>query len=159
RVEGAVDVIGRTLVLQRQFNGSAQTLAKGTQHARLADPRLAPQQYHLAFTPTRELPAIEQQPDLQLASHHQGQPPAGGGIEAASGVAGPQHSPSARGLGNAFKRVYAAILVLEATAGERAGALAQDHLPRLRQRLKAGSQVRRLAHSAPVRRQDMRDDY
>src|SRR5262249_43529885 len=102
-VEGAVGVIRRTLVLQRQLNVRAQPLAKGPQHARLPDSRLPLQQYHLPLAATRESPAIEQQPDFQLTPHHRGQPPTRGGIEAAGHVAGPQYSPRARRLDNPFE--------------------------------------------------------
>ena len=67
--EGTVDVVGRTLKAQRLHPLRFEALAQLTQDAALADAWLARKQHHLAFALARELPAIEQQPNLLLAPY------------------------------------------------------------------------------------------
>jgi hypothetical protein len=129
-----------------------QLLAERQRDVRLADPRLARQHDHSTFalrgvspTPQQQLAFLVTPEQLrQLGLVHR--------LEAARHAARPQHLPNGYRLGPAFERNGAQIAVIEMPARELARLRADQHCPRLRQRLQARGEIGRLADHRLFRR-------
>ena len=82
-------MVGRAVVAERRVRLVAEALAQGPDHARLADPRLAREQHHLAVAVLGPGPALEQHAELVLAPDQRREMLAMQRLEAAFGPASP----------------------------------------------------------------------
>ncbi len=146
RVQGAVCVVRRALGLEHLVQPVAGGLLRGSEQARLSDPRLASDQHRLAVSVRDLLPGLGDRPYLLLAADEGRQPRQRGlRVEAARRVALPDHTEELHRARDALQGARPDILQRE-VAGDEAACLAADHEHvGLGLRLDARRDVRRLA--------------
>ena len=138
---------------ERRVRLVAEALAQRPDHARLADPRLAREQHHLAVAVLGPGPALEQDAELVLAPDQRRETLAVQRLEAALGATLAFDPPGRERLGEALEALRAEVGQLEQPADQPARRLADDHAARRRERLQPRREVRRLAdHGLLLRR-------
>ena len=130
---------------ERDVRLTVQLLAQRAQQARLADPRLARDQDHLAVAVPGPGPAFHQYRQLVLTADERRQALAAQRLEAAFGVAFALDPEGRERQGEALEAGGPKIGQLEQAADQASGRLADDHLAGRRQRLQPGGEVRGLA--------------
>src|SRR5262249_38582124 len=133
--ESTVGMMCRTEIAQRDVRFTLEPLAKRERDVRLADAWLPRKQHHPAF-PLRGLPPpAQQQLALRFTPERGWQLGLVHRLEAALHAARAQHLPNLHRLRPAFQRERAEIAVIEVPPCELARLRADQHRPRLRQRL------------------------
>src|SRR5271156_3063846 len=124
--------------------------------ARLADARLAGDQYHPPFAGLRLLPAPQQEVELFVAADQRCGPRTQG-LEAADDPALADHTPRRLWLGETGERLGTEILDLEQCADLSPGGVGNNQGARPGQRLQTGGEVWRLADDAALLRSTRAD--
>ncbi len=149
----------RTEITQRDVRFTLEPLAKRKRDVRLADTRLPGKHHHSAFSLRGVPPSAQQQLYLLFAPEQRRQLGLVPRLEAALHAARPQHLPDRYPLRPAFQRDRAEIAVIEVPPSEPAGARADQHRPRLRQRLQTRGEVRRLTDDGLLRRGFVNEEF
>ena len=102
-IERAVGVVRRAVVTERRVGLVREPLAQCAHDPRLADPRLAREQHHLALALLGALPSIRSRADLVLAADQRRELLAVHGLEAALGSTLAEHPPGRNRLGEALE--------------------------------------------------------
>src|SRR4029077_14546122 len=145
RPERVIRVIGRAMVAQAHAALTPRRLTQRLHEPRLADTGLAREQHDLTFTGLRQLPAAEKQCQF-LRTADQRYRLGMVGIETAlDGRLAPDEMRADRG-GEAFDRLRTEFGELEHSAKKTARSISHDHLARFNKPLKAGGEVRGVAH-------------
>ncbi len=151
-MERAVGVVGRAEVAERNVRLAGQLLAQRPQQARLADPRLAHDQDHLAVAVFGPGPALQEDRELVLAPDQGCQALAAQRLEPPLGTALALDPEGRERLGEALETGRAEVGQLEQAADQAPGRLADDDAARVGERLEPGREVRGLAdHRAFLR--------
>ena len=145
RVQGTVLAVRRAGVVQEGVRLVAEMLLHRRQQPRLADPRLAREQHHLALAALGPLPAPQQQAHLLLAPDQREQGRGVERLEPARRRADAEDPVRPDRLGEALGLDAAEIGALEEAADEPARAGGDDDAVRLGQPLQPRGQVRGLA--------------
>src|SRR5262249_26224236 len=150
--ESTVGMMCRTEIAQRDVRFTLEPLAKRERDVRLADAWLPRKQHHPAFPLRGVPPPAQQQVGLLFTPEQRWQLGLVHRLEAALHAARPQHLPNRYRLRPSFERERAEIAVIEVPPCEPARLRANQRCPRLRQRLQARGEVRRLAADRLLRR-------
>ena len=137
-------MVRRAEIAQPSVRFGGDPLGQRLGEAGLADARLGGNQHHPAVAGLRLRPAAEQQVDLLVAANQRRDGPVQC-LEPAFGHARANHLPDRHVLGEALKGDVAEIAILEQAADLPPGGSVDHHLPRPREALETGGEVRRLA--------------
>ena len=113
RIEGAVGVVLGTLIAEAEARIVADLGPELLDQSRLADPRLAEQDHHLALALLAQLPALLQQAELVRAPHQAGQLGPACGLEAGLGAGLADDAPDLDRVVEALELLAAQRLQLE----------------------------------------------
>src|SRR5262245_17196134 len=119
-------MMGRALTEHMDVSLALKPLAQFPNEPRLANPRLACKQHHLALAVARLPPAAQQQRDLLLQADERRKPLAVQRLEPAFGPPLAFDSPDGKRLGEAFQALRSEVGQLEQAADQSARRVA-DH--------------------------------
>ena len=146
RMQRALGVIGRAVVVQPRARLAAQPRLQRVGQPRLADARLALDQHHAARAVAGLAPAAQQQVQLLLAPDQSGEAFRPQRLEAAAALAFRQHPPRPHPFGAALERLQAEVLAGEQAADLPPGRRVDHDGARPGQGLQPGRAVGRVAH-------------
>jgi hypothetical protein len=145
RVQRTGLVIGGALVGKSEMGLGGDALAQLAHQARLANPRLAREQHHLALALARLAPAAKQQGNLLLAPDQRGQARSLTRLEAVLDPSLARDPPDRERLGKALQALRPDLVELEQPADQSARRVADHDSVRRGQHLHPRGKVRHVA--------------
>ena len=151
RIKRGRRMIGRALQADGLVRLILHTLDQRFQQAGLSYPRLAAHKHRLALAALGEFPPVEEDADFAVAPHELRERPAARRVKAAFDLAFAGDAEHRHAMREAFELAGAKSFEFESVAGQAAGIVRDQDLPRLGGALKARSEIGRLArHLASV---------